>query len=243
MKKIEHFEQNLSGRDFAVGDIHGHFSRLQKALDALGFDPACDRLFSVGDLIDRGPQSEDSLHWLEQPWFHAVQGNHEALAIQLDAGLRIDLETFRNSGGGWLLDASAEVQRRYASRFKEMPLAIEIQTAHGLVGLIHADSPFSRWDRVRAYLSDQLPRDKRTDEVFQWSRSRIKRNDRRGVEGVRALIVGHTPVRLPKRLGNVLHIDTAGWSEGFFSFVELSSLAVLPHEPAPSPRRRLARQS
>lgn len=52
---------NRRGRDIAVGDVHGHFQRLQQALDAVGFDPAIDRLFSVGDLVDRGPDSEQAL--------------------------------------------------------------------------------------------------------------------------------------------------------------------------------------
>ena len=37
--------KNKHGRDFAVGDIHGYFSRLQESLDAMGFDPSGDRLF------------------------------------------------------------------------------------------------------------------------------------------------------------------------------------------------------
>jgi serine/threonine protein phosphatase 1 len=37
--------KNEHGRDFAVGDIHGYFSRLQESLDAMGFDPSGDRLF------------------------------------------------------------------------------------------------------------------------------------------------------------------------------------------------------
>ena len=59
--------RNVSGRDFAVGDVHGHFSRLRQSLDRLGFDPALDRLFSVGDLVDRGPENEQVLDWLRQP--------------------------------------------------------------------------------------------------------------------------------------------------------------------------------
>lgn len=227
MEKIVHFAANSQGRDYAVGDIHGHFSRLQAALDGLGFDPACDRLFSVGDLIDRGPQSEECLQWLAQPWFFAVQGNHEVLAIQLDAGQWLDEANYRASGGAWLLDASAEKRRLYAQRFAQMPVAMEVETAAGLIGLVHADSPFSSWDQLRAYLQGEMPRDRRTDEICQWSRSRLKRNDRSGVQGVRAMMVGHTPLRVPKRLGNVYHIDTAGWSEGYFSFVDLATLEVL----------------
>jgi serine/threonine protein phosphatase 1 len=79
--RIAHFDRNTRGRDLIVGDIHGCFSRLGAHLNYLQFDPARDRLFSVGDLIDRGPESEHALEWLAQPWFHAVKGNHEEAAM------------------------------------------------------------------------------------------------------------------------------------------------------------------
>jgi len=40
-----------------VGDIDGCFSHLRRSLEAIGFDASVDRLFSVRDLIDRGPES------------------------------------------------------------------------------------------------------------------------------------------------------------------------------------------
>ena len=52
------FAQNTVGRDFAVGDIHGCFTELQRGLEAIGFDPSTDRLFSVGDLVDRGSNAQ-----------------------------------------------------------------------------------------------------------------------------------------------------------------------------------------
>jgi len=82
VSRFKHFERNTQGRDFAVGDIHGHFTRLQAALEAVDFAPEVDRLFSVGDVVDRGPESERVLDWLAQPWFFAVQGNHEACTAQ-----------------------------------------------------------------------------------------------------------------------------------------------------------------
>ena len=74
------FAQNTVGRDFAVGDIHGCFTELQRGLEAIGFDPSTDRLFSVGDLVDRGPESHLALQWLHKPWFHAICGNHDFMA-------------------------------------------------------------------------------------------------------------------------------------------------------------------
>lgn len=95
---FKRFEINHNGRDLIVGDVHGYFSKLQQALDAVQFDPQKDRLFSVGDLIDRGPQSERVLQWLMQPWFHAVRGNHEQIAMEYLDGL-IPAEIYADNGG------------------------------------------------------------------------------------------------------------------------------------------------
>ncbi len=100
----------------------------------MGFDPAIDRLFSVGDLVDRGPHSEAALEWLARPWFHAVQGNHEALAITRVRGGRLDLEMYRAAGGSWFLDLPRKAQLRFVERFEQLPIAIEVESAAGLVG-------------------------------------------------------------------------------------------------------------
>ncbi|MBI5257888.1 MAG: metallophosphoesterase [Burkholderiales bacterium] len=67
------------GRDRVVGDLHGHRGLFEQALDHLRFDPGRDRVLSVGDLIDRGPDSLDTLSLVEQPWFRAVLGNPELM--------------------------------------------------------------------------------------------------------------------------------------------------------------------
>jgi serine/threonine protein phosphatase 1 len=60
-----------------------------------------------------------------------------------------------------------------------------------------------------------------------WSRERIEEGDESGVTGVRAVVVGHTPLRLPVALGNVYCIDTAGWlpdGSGHFTILDLETL-------------------
>lgn len=211
-----------------MGDIHGHFTRLQDALGAAGFDASCDRLFSVGDLVDRGPESEQSLEWLDKPWFFAVQGNHEALAIAHVCGGYLDYSMYRASGGGWFLDLSRQDQEVFASRFDRMPLAIELETAQGLVALVHADCPFPSWAPLRETFVKGGPLLAAVQEVCQWSRRRLQQENTGGVEGVRALIVGHTPLRQVAVLGNVYHIDTAGWASGYFTLLNLNTLEILP---------------
>ena len=44
-----------------------------------------DRLFFVGDLIDRGPASERCVEFLSSPSVYAVRGNHEDMLLELYA--------------------------------------------------------------------------------------------------------------------------------------------------------------
>ncbi|MDD0976183.1 metallophosphoesterase [Pseudomonas fontis] len=217
---------NTRGRDLAVGDVHGHFTRLQHTLDAVGFDPAVDRLFSVGDLVDRGPECEQVLAWLDQPWLVAVQGNHEGLAVAHVRGQWLDLGMYRTAGGGWFLDLPAEQQLRYVERFERIPLAVELETALGPVGLLHADCPFADWRRLREMLRAPTLEAK-VQEVCQWSRRRVQHDDETHVAGLRALVVGHTPLAEVKVLGNVWHIDTGGWASGHFTLLDLGTLEVV----------------
>ena len=219
--------RNETGRDIAVGDVHGHFSRLEASLDRLGFDPGRDRLFSVGDLVDRGPESEAALQWLERPWFYAVQGNHEDYAIRHVRTGKVDTRNWRDYGGGWFLDLPAELQRVYAEAFERLPIAIEVETAEGAVGLLHADCPVLFWPRLESALRDRA---RSTSQACQWSRERLRLMDRTLVQGVRAVVAGHTPVAAPLVLGNVYHIDTEGWQSGYFSFLDLETLRAWPND-------------
>jgi serine/threonine protein phosphatase 1 len=223
---IQRFERNAAGRDWAVGDIHGHFSRLRAALDKAGFDATRDRLFSVGDLTDRGPEWAEALRWLEQPWFHAVQGNHEDYAVRYVRTGMVDAENWRENGGGWFLELAPEEQRTYAEAYARLPLVIEVETADGIVGIIHADSPVRKWSKLERTLRDSY---KRSRGICQWSRDRLAKGDEAGVSEVRAVVVGHTPLGRPILLGNVYHIDTRGWTtDGYFTLLDLATLQATP---------------
>lgn len=64
---------------YAVGDIQGCFSELMDVLNKVQFDPAKDQLWVVGDLVNRGPASLQTLRYLYSIR-HAlvcVLGNHD----------------------------------------------------------------------------------------------------------------------------------------------------------------------
>jgi len=85
MSEYRLVKANAAGRDFVVGDVHGMFDRVEEALSRVDFDRDRDRLFCVGDLIDRGPQSKEVARFLDQPFVHAVCGNHEDALLQMHA--------------------------------------------------------------------------------------------------------------------------------------------------------------
>ena len=225
-KLVKRFPINASGRDFAVGDIHGHFTLLQQALDEVQFNPERDRLFSVGDLVDRGPECELVLEWLNKPWFHPVRGNHDDYVCRHDT---CDIGNWLQNGGAWFMSLTEPERGEYAAQFRELPIAIEVETPEGPVGLVHADVPGSSWSLLLAGLDGGMEgKDLRALKNYcMWSRRRVELEDGSGVADVRALVVGHTPMGVPMALGNVIHIDTAGWCPhkgGFFTLLDLHSL-------------------
>lgn len=64
---------------YVLGDVHGCFETLQALLGRIRFDPERDRLWLVGDLVNRGPASLAVLRWARGLGERAVAvlGNHE----------------------------------------------------------------------------------------------------------------------------------------------------------------------
>lgn len=229
MNIIQRHGRNTKGRDFAIGDIHGCFSRLQTFLDGAGFDANADRLFSVGDLVDRGTESPLALDWLAKPWFHAVRGNHEDTAIRYACASPVSIEMYSANGGDWFMDMAPSEQQRFAAIFQQLPLAIEIETSQGAVGIVHADCPTTDWQQFHVLLEKPITEAllTSTQDTCLWSRRRIINMDRSSIDGIRAVVVGHTPLEQPTILGNVYHIDTGGWlDEGRFTLLNLETLSI-----------------
>ena len=205
--------------------------------------------------MDRGPDCDEVLDWVTQPWFFPVQGNHEDMAIRWPEGKHVDGEFVRNmdrgnymaNGGAWNIGNPPELQREISEMLACLPVAIELETASGPVGIVHADVFGYSWPDFLSVLENGTFEDDdgsivefSSKEVtaliayVQWSRQRIDYRDDSMVKGVRAVVVGHTPLTEPVILGNTHFIDTMGWRGRDFTILDAETLVptqvLLPGE-------------
>lgn len=214
MPVVAHLAANQQGRDFVVGDIHGWLGPLQAELDAVCFNPEHDRLISVGDLINRGPDSAQCLRLTEEPWFHAVRGNHEQILFDwLEDPASTDVEAWMRYGGkAWLgpgpehYFARHPQLRQLAERLsREMPWVIELALRDGRrIAISHSTLPVDDW----LDLELRLPREQALRDATIWERPVRSPGFEHWVDGIDLCVHGHVMLPHPTRRGNGIYIDT-----------------------------------
>lgn len=75
---------------YAVGDVQGCLNPLEALLSKVDFNPSIDLLISVGDLVNRGPQSLATLRYCMGLGnaFKMVLGNHDLHLLAIAEGVR-----------------------------------------------------------------------------------------------------------------------------------------------------------
>ena len=203
---IQHHAANESGRDFVVGDLHGCVDALRYLLRVITFDPARDRLFSVGDLVDRGEHSEQALALLDKSWFYAVLGNHEDTLCAVAEG-RLRRQWWYEIGGLWAVDLPDERLQRYAQALRTLPLVRVVGSGKDRFNILHAEF----------FGSDaELDAGNYTGAIRQqllWGRElAVGNGDPQRQRGLSLTYCGHTPMRDIKQIGSQVFIDTGAFS-------------------------------
>ncbi len=192
-----------------VGDIHGQYDKLMDALLAVNFDRKCDRLLTVGDLIDRGPDSLGVIELLNEPWFFSCMGNHEDLLWRNYCCN--ERQAHVANGGSWFASLAIQTQAQVVSLITStMSLSLETQVLSNnqlkTIGLIHAAAP-ATWISlsnlsIDAYLTHLWDR-------RQYHRVIDGTTPHQYCEGIDAVIMGHVSCqRVVRSRSNLVWIDT-----------------------------------
>jgi serine/threonine protein phosphatase 1 len=126
-------------RRIVIGDIHGHYDGLKRLWDLMA--PASDdKVYCVGDLIDRGPKSADVVDFIRRNATGCVRGNHEQLILDTFVDGKINPPTLQGwifSGGQATLTSyhgSAATLEDHLDWLRQLPLYIDLDD----LWLVHA---------------------------------------------------------------------------------------------------------
>lgn len=241
--------KNEQGRDFVVGDIHAHKKKFLRALESVNFDKSKDRLFAVGDIVDRGHQPLFILDCLREPWFYSVLGNHEQFILNRydlpliasehskhNKGPKTRYEVVelheKHNGGKWFGKLRDSAKRNIYLALKKLPYLITLETAKGNIGLVHAEVPgtFESWDELVTEFSEDVR------EQAIWGLEVIKERydfnslqyvtshkEPRIIQGISLTVHGHVMTHEPVVYGNQIWIDT-GRLTGELTIIEVQKL-------------------
>ncbi len=215
--------ESMHPRTIAIGDIHGYAAALRTIVAAIA-PRACDTIVTMGDYVDRGPDSRGVLAAMIELGRRCrlvpLLGNHDLMFLKVCEGhdeLFIDWLAFGGNAtlgsyGGRLGNVPPEHLQflRNCPRYHETPRHL----------FVHAN-----------YLEDQ-PLSEQPDEVLLWESLR-NRQPGRHYSG-KTVFVGHTARKSDTSildLGHLVCIDTWVYGDGWLTAVDVDTREVWQAHP------------
>jgi serine/threonine protein phosphatase 1 len=148
---------------YAVGDIHGGVNTLRALLGRIGLHRRGDRLYFLGDMIDRGPDSRgvlDTILTLQESGFDVrpIRGNHEDMLLRNVSGEHDAWSVHWSAAFGeqtlmsFGIRQVGELPERYLNLLRSLPL-LEIEDDYLLV---HAGLAFNAPDPIHDSHPDNM---------------------------------------------------------------------------------------
>lgn len=204
-------------RLFAIGDLHGCLDALRTLEELVPFRPD-DVLVTMGDYVDRGPNSRGVLDWLirrqEQGTLIPLLGNHDQMMLHASDSPDINnlwlsiggVETLRSYGSPERVGTLKDVPARHWQFFKRDCRRIYETDTHIF---------------VHAMLQAELPLSEQPDQTLLWDK--LSRHDppQPHCSG-KVMVCGHTSQKngWPLNLGHAVCIDTWVYGNGWLTCFE-----------------------
>jgi serine/threonine protein phosphatase 1 len=210
----------VSGRLFAIGDIHGCLRELEALVSGLPL-AAGDTVCCVGDYIDRGRDSKGVIDFLlaartraDVRWVF-LRGNHEDMCLAF-------LGRPGRWGESWIQNGGGAALRSYGLPERAAPAALEAAMPESHLAFLESLERAYAWPGYRlvhAGIRPGLPWEQQTDQDLFWIREEFIMHPHALPE---TIVYGHTPSRevhvdLPYKLG----IDTGCVYGGALTALEL----------------------
>lgn len=170
---------------YAIGDIQGCFGAFSRLLEHIGFDASVDRLWLVGDLVNRGPRSLETLRFVKTLGDSAITvlGNHDLSLLMVSEGFgkRGKGDTFddvlhapdRDELLSWLRQQRmCHVENGYCMVHAGLLPQWTVEQAQALAGEVEAALRAPDWHEFMANMWGSEPAAWR-DDLDGWPRLRV----------------------------------------------------------------------
>jgi serine/threonine protein phosphatase 1 len=205
-------------RYLAVGDIHGCFRALTTLAAFVPFAPD-DVLITLGDYVDRGPDSYAVLDWLLVQWRRGrlvpLRGNHDLMMLNARDSAAARVDWLRYGGDTTLASYSPFGD---AGRLADVPDEHWHFLEHETRAWFETDTHFF----VHANAYPELPLEDQPDFMLYWE----KFNDPPPHRSGKVMVCGHTAQKsgLPRNVGHAVCIDTRVYSaDGWLTCLDVAS--------------------
>ncbi|MBV9864647.1 MAG: serine/threonine protein phosphatase [Abitibacteriaceae bacterium] len=205
-------------RILALGDIHG-CSRAFDTLMATVAPQQTDKLITLGDYTDRGPDSKGILNRMlalhKSGILVPLLGNHDITMLQARTDRRIGMFWWRDFGG----DATMESYARgdATATWNDIPPEHWDFLQTKCFKYYETDTHFF----VHANADPNLPLEQQPDELLFWERFNHPAPHYSG----KIMVCGHTHQQngLPLNLGHAVCIDTWVYGDGWLTCLDVKS--------------------
>lgn len=198
-------------RTLAIGDIHGCLTALKELAAYVDFQ-SDDTVITLGDYVDRGPDSKGVidflLHLRTRCRLIPLRGNHEIMMMAARQS--------RWGIGGWLSVGGDATIDSYGTNFDDVPLT-------------HWDFIFSTRNYyetethffVHANVDPKKPLSEQNEDVLFWQPFGYPEPHQSG----KIMICGHTSQRTgrPRNLGHAICIDTHVYGKGWLTCLDVAT--------------------
>ena len=118
-------------KSVVIGDIHGCYDTFWKLLSKLPDD--IDQIYSVGDLVDRGPKSKEVVQLCIDMGIKAVRGNHEDMFMDFHMGIEeYDTNVFMINGGIKTIESYGGIVTKQWNPYSNVDYDFIYETKHSI---------------------------------------------------------------------------------------------------------------